>query len=146
MKKATSQFANYLSDPILDLQGLVDKTIRRMEGIKFEGFVGTGLSGTMVAPVLAYAMKKRFAIVRKQDDRSHHSSGEVESGLQDGDRWVFIDDFTSSGSTRSRAVHAMNRHNPKAHLVGQYLYSHVARFEQLHIAEVPELYQDGLSA
>ncbi len=141
--KHVPRHAPYLSDPFRDLSDLVKKAKKAFKGVEFDGFAGTGLSGTMVVPVLAYAMRKRFAIVRKHDDQGHHSCGEVESGLKDGDKWVFIDDFISSGATQSRVVHKMAEHHDaesgvKATYIGSYLYNSLAQFQPGTISDIPK--------
>ena len=132
------QHAPYLAGPLVNLKGIIDSTKKALRQVNFEGFVGTGLSGTMVVPALAYVMEKRFAIVRKPDDRGHHSSGTVESGLRHDDRWIFIDDFISSGATLARVISCMTSHSCDATYIGRYLYNDVLHcyFPQ-SAAEVP---------
>jgi hypoxanthine phosphoribosyltransferase len=73
----------------------------------FDTMVGTGLSGALVVPTLARATKKLFAIVRKDDDLLSHHETKVEGTI--GERWIFVDDFVSSGATLRRVVQAIRR-------------------------------------
>lgn len=122
MRMFKQRSASYLNGAITRINEIVKTAERKLSSVEFDGFVGTGLSGTMVAPVLAFAMGKRFAIVRKADDVGHHSSGTVESGLNPEDRWVFVDDFLSSGKTRQRVIDAMEDHQ-SVEYIGDYLYN-----------------------
>lgn len=85
-----------------DQDQLVKDARRALAGTDFDTFVGTGLSGTIVAPVLAYALHKNFMIIRKDDDESTHSPSTSEGTL--GKRWIFVDDFIGSGKTRERVT------------------------------------------
>lgn len=62
--------------------------------------VGTGISGALAVPLLAFALDKTFALVRKHHDESSHSSRMVQGSI--GKTWVFVDDFVGSGATLSR--------------------------------------------
>jgi len=66
--------------------------------LEFDTIVGTGLSGAIVVPSLARALRKHFAIVRKVD--GSHSSNKVEGTI--GARWLFVDDFICTGDTKRR--------------------------------------------
>lgn len=101
---------------------------------EFDTVVGTGLSGTLVVPVLGRGLRKRWAIIRKANDGSHAHS-RLEGQL--GDRWLFVDDFIATGATLKRTCDAVNeivaQHNADVpwcesfvethpNLVGAYLY------------------------
>lgn len=128
--------ASYLNGAITRINGIVKAAERSLSSVEFDGFVGTGLSGTMVVPVLAFAMGKRFAIVRKADDVGHHSSGTVESGLDPGDHWIFVDDFLSSGNTRQRVIDAMGDHQ-RVEYIGDYLYNGRCAFTPIKRRDTP---------
>lgn len=83
-----------------DTQALIDNAARSLARVDFDTFVATGLSGTCVATLLGHALDKKVLIVRKEDDQSTHSSKRYAGNL--GKRWVFLDDFVSSGATRRR--------------------------------------------
>ncbi len=116
----------YLSNALTDQQRLVTDAHECLKGVEFEGFIGMGLSGSMVAPLLAYVMGKRFAIVRKRASaRSHSATAHgIESNLKPGDRWLFCDDFISSGETRKTVIDRIRDHHVGAvEYAGDYLYA-----------------------
>lgn len=120
----TSHHAGYLS-LAFDPAKSVRKARDMLKGIKFDVFVGTGMSGALVVPVLAYALRKRYAIVRKSNDngKANHSEYSVEGTFRPGDRWLFVDDFVSTGRTVRRVHSAMRaKCSVKLSYVGMYLY------------------------
>jgi adenine/guanine phosphoribosyltransferase-like PRPP-binding protein len=56
--------------------------------------------------MLARELEKNFVLIRKPRDNSHHSGQMV--GLL-GERWIFVDDFVSSGATRTRVQRIVRR-------------------------------------
>ena len=104
---------SYLKIPIMNPNGLIEIVRDHLRGDSrydlghVDAFVGTGLSGTMAVPLVAHALGKRMAIIRKEDDNTsnNHSCNRVEGNMEGGDRWVFLDDLIASGATFAR-VHA----------------------------------------
>lgn len=98
------------------------------EKLKFDTLVGTGLSGALVVPPLARALRKRYLVVRKPDDKSNHSSYPAEGDL--GKRWLFVDDLIASGSTFHNCIDTVSKltgdffshREHKTQLVGAFLY------------------------
>jgi orotate phosphoribosyltransferase-like protein len=117
--------AFWLNEAFRDMDGVVNKARETLENVDYDTMVGTGLSGSLVIPVLAREFGKYFAIVRKGEQR--HSTIEVEGQI--GHKWIFVDDFISSGDTRNRVKNAVRgvTGNPDLY-VGSYLY-HPNRFE-----------------
>lgn len=72
----------------------------------FDTLVGTGLSGALVIPALAHALSKEFLIIRKPKDVSH--SGEMIGAGRLGEKWLFVDDFISTGTTLHRVKDAVD--------------------------------------
>lgn len=116
---------------------LIEHARIALEGVEYDTMIGTGLSGALVVPLLARAFDKRFAIVRKPGD-SRHSSSRFEGEI--GKRWIFVDDFISTGDTFDRVQNTVesieadykrayantapaNRPNFRTFFVGSYLYS-----------------------
>jgi hypothetical protein len=85
---------------------LVVKARECLRGVRFDTFVGSGLSGTIAATILGRAMRKHFAIVRKSTGDCH-SSSMVEGNL--GERWIFVDDLVSTGRTRARCIEEVEK-------------------------------------
>src|SRR5690242_21048845 len=65
----------------------------------FDTLVARGMSGAAIVPVLAWELNKEFALVRKDDVHSHGTQQVV--GTLRG-RWLFVDDFFSTGGTLDR--------------------------------------------
>lgn len=113
----------YFDDAISHLPKVIDRAKADLRGIDFDTIVGTGFSGGIVIPALALVMDKQFLLIRKEGDNSHHR-GHVVGQL--GKRWIFVDDFISSGKTRTRVIQkvgeAMAGASLKTTMVGQYMY------------------------
>lgn len=96
--------ASYFSEAFDDDSDTLVKTARTLlKDVDFDTMVGTGLSGSLVIPVLARAFDVNFAIVRKEP--SPHDSSLVVGRI--GQRWLFVDDFVSGGETRRRVKEAV---------------------------------------
>lgn len=103
----------YLDAAINDLPGIVERAMDELKGVDFDTLVGTGFSGALVVPALAMWMDKDFLLVRKDHDDSHHS-GRLVGNL--GERWIFVDDFISSGTTLERVESRILREVAKRRL------------------------------
>lgn len=120
-----NHYAGYLSDAFNPTR-TVRVARQKLKGKAYDMLVGTGMSGALVVPVLAYALRKRYCIVRKTNDKgkANHSEYAVEGKIRYGDRWLFVDDFVASGETRKRVHKAMatlvDKNNIK--FAGQYMY------------------------
>lgn len=96
--------SNYF-ESIRDLSRIVTNFKRIMpSNVEYDTIVGTGLSGAIVVPILATACDKNFFIVRKPNVSSH--SMNVGEGTI-GRRWIFVDDFISTGESRERCKAAI---------------------------------------
>lgn len=109
---------------LFDLAKVIETAQQELADVDFDTLVGTGLSGGVVVPSLALAMGKKFVLVRKETDDSHHGGGRLLGEL--GSSWIFVDDFVSSGMTRRRVIRKINRaakdHSLNTELIGQYMY------------------------
>jgi len=124
--RSSAYFTKAFEDP----EVLVAAMQRRIasnqhRGITFDTLAGTGLSGALVIPGMARLLDVNWLIVRKWNEvPSPHSSHTYEGAL--GGRWMFIDDFMSSGRTRQRVAEAIRqiaeRNNHATRYVGSYLY------------------------
>lgn len=121
--QGTSHGMEYSRIAYTDPAGIVTAAMRNLAGVQFDTFVCRGISGILVAPLLARAMSKNFLIVRKPDE-SCHSCSRVEGTF--GHRWIFVDDFIASGNTARKcreAVHEWVINGRDAIHVGTYEYS-----------------------
>lgn len=114
----------YMDDAVFNLAEVISTARRRLNGIDFDTLVGTGFSGGIVIPSLALALGKKFVLIRKETDDSHHGRGRLLGEL--GARWIFVDDFVSSGRTRKRVIDKVSEvaleYRVITELVGQYMY------------------------
>lgn len=119
----------YLDNALDSLDTVLATAERHLRDVDFDTLVGTGFSGALVVPSLAMRLGKQFVLVRKDNDDSHHS-GQMIGNL--GNRWIFVDDFVSSGRTRQRVIDAIKagsrRKNHRTTHVGGYYYAdHIER-------------------
>lgn len=114
----------YFDEAIRDLPGVIETAKERLDGVDFDTMVGTGFSGGIVIPALALSMGKKFVLIRKEGDDSHHGGGKLVGQL--GGRWIFVDDFISTGRTRERVIRkiasAVYDTRVTTTMVGQYMY------------------------
>jgi adenine/guanine phosphoribosyltransferase-like PRPP-binding protein len=114
--------ASYLGQVIREPDLVVATFLEKTSYVDFDTIIGTGLSGSLIAPLLARARGCAFAIVRKE--RSPHSSSLIEGRF--GHRWIFADDLVASGETKYRVLDAMAEwqfnSNWKMDYLGAYLY------------------------
>lgn len=114
----------YMDDAVFYLSEVIETAKKALAGVDFDTLVGAGFSGSVVIPSLALALGKKFVLIRKETDDSHHGRGRLLGQL--GQKWIFVDDFVSSGRTRQRVIskidEALREHDGTSELVGQYMY------------------------
>lgn len=132
----------YMENAVFNLPDLLDKARRELADVDFDTIVGTGFSGGIVIPALALSMGKKFVLIRKDGDDSHHRTGRLVGQL--GERWIFVDDFISSGRTRTRVFEkiseALTETDSEATFVGQYMYENIIGFEEFRSAWTGEFW------
>jgi adenine/guanine phosphoribosyltransferase-like PRPP-binding protein len=95
----------------------------KRSNIKFNAVAFRGMSGSIVAPVVAARLNKQMIMIRKSDDDSHSNlSVEGDTSVRS---YIIIDDRIASGET----VRTINRHLSEftfnqAKLRGVFLYYH----------------------
>jgi adenine/guanine phosphoribosyltransferase-like PRPP-binding protein len=134
--------SGYFSDAFGEWHILLDNALKHLVDLNFDTIIGTGMSGTLVVPRLAADLDVYWAVIRKPNVDSH-SSKRVEGRV--GKRWVFVDDFVSSGATYQRVRNAVQDHKyippmdqpwdgtmltlgDHTELVGVYEYQHGGKF------------------
>lgn len=114
----------YMDSALFNLSEVIETAERKLADVDFDTLVGTGFSGSVVIPALALAMGKKFVLIRKETDDSHHGKGRLLGEI--GERWIFVDDFVSSGRTRQRVIEkiedAKREYETTSEMVGQYMY------------------------
>lgn len=116
--------AGYLSmilDP-KEFEHKLDRAEEALKNVDFDAFAVRGNSGVLFGGALAARMHKGIILVRKPDDRSH--SGMSVEGWTAGKKYLFLDDFVSSGATRRDVITAVRDNQFFNHYqyVGDYLY------------------------
>lgn len=112
--------ADYFEKALKLTNGELIETMRyQLRDLEYDTIVGTGLSGTIFVARVAPGLRKKFAIVRKDNDGSH-SGFKVEGSV--GKRWVFADDFVCTGDTMKRVLKRMVKDHPGSEFVGVYQY------------------------
>lgn len=115
----------YMDDAVFRLESVIDHAMEDLSDVDFDTIVGTGFSGGIVIPSLALMMGKKFALIRKDTDDSHHGPGLLVGEI--GDRWIFVDDFIASGKTRKRVMNKvddfLDAWEGTSEMVGQYMYA-----------------------
>ncbi len=102
----------------------IDKAIKSLKRakIKFDTIVSCGLSGALVAPVVAAALEKQLVIVRK-GERTHGDEVEIEWNSDVGN-YLIIDDLVESGRTIKRIRATVDGpHKYEGNCVGVYFYN-----------------------
>lgn len=135
----------YMDDALFDLADVIEKAKKDLAEVDFDTMVGTGFSGSIVIPSLALVMGKKFVLIRKETDDSHHGRGRLLGDL--GKRWIFVDDFILSGKTRERVIKKVAEalddapESQDCTMVGQYMYmseSRGARYRPFKPEWLPE--------
>jgi orotate phosphoribosyltransferase len=99
----------------------VNKVIKLIEKYKleFDTIVFRGVSGALIAPIIAYRLNKQLAVIRKPSDKSHSSV--LLEGYSPG-AFIIIDDLIDSGATIKTVLSAVKEHSPSANCVAIVLY------------------------
>jgi hypoxanthine phosphoribosyltransferase len=118
---------NYSDTMIDDPQDIIHRMRIALKGVKYDTIVGRGTSGMLIVPLVAKALRKKWLVVRKPEEyESSHSGVKWLGDL--GNRWIFLDDFCSSGRTFREvrdgiadAVTAVNRTEKYDESTGRYV-------------------------
>src|SRR6266403_6308817 len=98
MDVAYKQHSGYFMRAFGNIDDIALDMLETVQDVEFDTMVGTGLSGTLVVPTLARAFGTKWAIIRKE--AAPHTSVMIEGEI--GHKWLFVDDFISSGRTLER--------------------------------------------
>lgn len=88
---------------------------------EFDAIAFSGMSGALVAPIVADRLGKPFFLIRKKDE-SPHMEHRVE-GDYNAKRYIIIDDFICTGKTVGRIQYWMNHTVEDCKYVGMLSYN-----------------------
>lgn len=103
--KISSGYLDRAIDHYADVIRDCKKALRKAS-LDFDTIVCTGVSGTLIAPTLAYKLDKHLLVVRKTTTGSH-ATAMVEGRI--GARVLYVDDFVSTGATLKRMQQQVNK-------------------------------------
>jgi adenine/guanine phosphoribosyltransferase-like PRPP-binding protein len=106
--------SGYLDKALIDIQRVVAVAEEDLTDFGFDIIVCTGVSGMLVAPVVAHKLDKRICVVRATG-LSKHANSLMEGVWCDGDRWLWLDDFIMSGETEKHV------HSAVAEIAGEWV-------------------------
>jgi hypothetical protein len=137
------QHKNYFTLALENPEAFIRKARKALQGHDFDTFVVRGMSGAIAGAMLSRSMKKNLFVIRKDNDDSH--DGNKPFGVM-GERWLFLDDFISSGETFYRVYDKINN----AELFGDYkqVVDNKGALRWRWVGSTPEfvgayLYRDG---
>lgn len=123
----------------LQRERIIAEVIARLTGtngdepVEFDAVAFRGLSGALIAPIIAWEMDKMVIAVRKrtcEDDYYCHSARRVEGDI--GARtYVIIDDCISSGATVRAIIADIKAAAPGAKCVGVLQYNSACGFDTI---------------
>jgi orotate phosphoribosyltransferase len=127
--------SGYLYNVFSDITRIKQKTVTKLRAIekhypqfRFEAIAFRGMSGALIAPMVAEAMNKQLILVRKGE--SSHSDHEVEGyRIALDTHYIILDDLISSGETVKVIVEKIHEHAPSLKCVGSFEY------EKMHYGE-----------
>jgi adenine/guanine phosphoribosyltransferase-like PRPP-binding protein len=99
---------------------IVKDSVKALKHIDFDTVAFRGISGALVAPIVAHKLKKEIALVRKPGQGSH--SNHSYEGYLGIERFVIIDDLVCTGETIAATILKIRSQVPGAKFVGVYLY------------------------
>lgn len=124
----------------------VKETIRmiKQSKIEFDSIAFRGMSGALIAPMVAMALGKPVSMVRKREHNSH--CGLMVEGCDDPATYIIVDDMISSGETMKLIVKAMGDRHTRPECVGIFLYipkEHFYNSRRNTKCDNFEIYRDG---
>jgi orotate phosphoribosyltransferase-like protein len=115
--------------PRLDADETIEKFVQLLtrwekDGQNYDTFAFCGLSGALIAPVLAHLLKKDLLMIRKNEgEDGSHSHRWVEGNVA-AEKIIIVDDLIHTGATMKNILGGIIRDVPNAVVVGLLLYDH----------------------
>lgn len=116
----------YDENDIADLSETVARTILNLDPYRyyFDIIATRGVSGLIVASPVSIALGKKLVVIRKPDEYAHTTRHPGMNNTPETEqRWIFLDDFVSSGETRRAVQDEIGRIRPEWTYAGDYTYS-----------------------
>ena len=121
----------------------------KKDNIQFSAIVFKGVSGAIVAPLVAYKLNKSCIVVRKENEKTHSYQGiEVPDDEFDTCKnYIIIDDLIDTGKTIIniiRKVDEMMVSSPKC--VGIYLYDQYCQLglDDDYLSKLTSIFVEGI--
>src|SRR3989344_361707 len=95
-----------------DREIIVNSFIKMLkkEKIKIDGFAGTATAGIPWAAWLAQKLKKPMVYVRSES-KDHGKQNQIEGKVEEGKRYVVVEDLISTGGSSINTIHALREKN-----------------------------------
>lgn len=120
-----SEHMEYYLDPQM-LKKRLALACEVLEAFEFDTIAFRGMSGAFLGPSIATVLDKQMILVRKADDDSH-SLYQTE-GYKDVNRYIIVDDFVSSGSTKKAIIDAVTIFAPDSNFLGLLDVNNISRY------------------
>lgn len=117
------------------LKRAVKLAVAALRSHDFDTIAFRGMSGAIIAPSVAQAMGKQLILVRKPGDKTH-SLLKVE-GNKSAKKYVIVDDFVETGSTKRDIICAVSEFAPDACNLGLLETSHLTEERIKELAGTP---------
>ena len=109
-----------------DRQTTIQEALRILTPISdtFNAIAFRGVSGAVIAPILAWEMDKCLIPIRKSGEHAHsYVSAELDAcqGMKEL-KVLIVDDFIASGATIRAIVESIGLHRKDAGIAGVYFY------------------------
>jgi|SRR5579864_2987186 len=88
---------------------IVADAVEKLRDLNFDTIAFRGMSGALIAPIIAHQLGKEIAMIRKEGVTTHSVCS--YEGYKEVKRYVIVDDFVSTGDTIAKIMEAMRRHN-----------------------------------
>lgn len=95
----------------------------RVRGLVFDAIACRGVSGMLIAPIVAMRLNKTLIVVRKGEPTHSTYAVEGDHGAQ---RYIILDDFIDSGDTIREIGASVHNANPSAKCVGFIAYKRLS--------------------
>jgi adenine/guanine phosphoribosyltransferase-like PRPP-binding protein len=137
-------FNNYI--PLLPrkLNKNIERSFKFLSKIsgKFDSIAFSGMSGAIMAPILATRLEKHLILVRKEQEHTYSHSYNAIEGYRKCSKYIIVDDFICSGETVERIQKVIYTHYPAACCIGTLEYTKGMRLVKTSLLATEELFHD----